>query len=96
MLDASIKSFFDYADKKVIPYIERQLANTNKVDVIWDRNLPDRGGEQESDSADATLWELDIAEKLEQLSAERKQQGGTVPFSCQYPLLRPSYVKERL
>ena len=26
---------------KVIPYIERQLANTNIVDVIWDRYLPD-------------------------------------------------------
>ena len=39
--DASIKSFRDYADKKVIPYIERQLANTKRVDVIWDRYLPD-------------------------------------------------------
>ena len=38
--DASIKSFRDYADKKVIPYIERQLANTKIVDVIWDRYLP--------------------------------------------------------
>ena len=41
MLDASIKSFRDYADKKVIPYIEKQLANTKRVDVIWNRNLPD-------------------------------------------------------
>ncbi len=39
--DVSIKSFRDYADKKVIPYIETQLANTRRVDVIWDRNLPD-------------------------------------------------------
>ena len=39
--DASIKSFRDYADKKVIPFIERQLANTKRVDVIWDRYLPD-------------------------------------------------------
>ena len=39
MLDAIIKPFRDYADKKVIPYIERQLANTKIVDVIWDRNL---------------------------------------------------------
>ena len=39
--DASIKSFRDYADKKVIPYIERQLANTKRVDVIWDHYLPD-------------------------------------------------------
>ena len=39
-LDASIKSFRDYADKKVIPYIERQLANTKRVYVILDRNLP--------------------------------------------------------
>ncbi len=39
--DASIKSFRDYADRKVIPYIETQLANTKMVDVIWDRNLPD-------------------------------------------------------
>ena len=28
--DASIKSFRDYADKKVIPYIAKQLANTNR------------------------------------------------------------------
>ena len=33
--------FRDYADKTVIPYIERQLANTKRVDVIWDRYLPD-------------------------------------------------------
>ena len=39
--DASIKSFRDYADKKVIPYIERQLANTKRVDIIWYRYLPD-------------------------------------------------------
>ena len=39
--DASINSFRDYADKKVIPYIEIQLANTKILDVIWDRNLPD-------------------------------------------------------
>ena len=39
--DASIKSFRDYADKMVIPYIERQLANTKRIDVIWDRYLPD-------------------------------------------------------
>ena len=37
MLGASIKSFRDYADKKVIPYIERQLANIKRVDVIWNR-----------------------------------------------------------
>ena len=28
--DGSIKSFRDYADKKMIPYIERQLVNTKK------------------------------------------------------------------
>ena len=39
--DASIKSFRDYADKKVILYVERQLANTKRVYVIWDRYLPD-------------------------------------------------------
>ena len=39
--DASIKSFRDYADKKVILYVERQLANTKRVDVIWDRYVPD-------------------------------------------------------
>ena len=39
--DASIKSFRNYADKKVILYVERQLANTKRVDVIWDRYLPD-------------------------------------------------------
>ena len=39
--DASIKSFHDYADRKVLPYIETQLANTKIVDVIWDRYLPD-------------------------------------------------------
>ena len=38
--DASIKSFRDYADKKVIPYIiEKQLANSKRVDVIWDRYM---------------------------------------------------------
>ena len=37
----SIKSFRDYADKKVIPYIERQFADPKRVDVIWDRYLPD-------------------------------------------------------
>ena len=26
---------------EVIPYIERELANTERVDVIWDRYLPD-------------------------------------------------------
>ena len=31
----------DYADKKVIPFIERQLATTKRVNVIWDRYLPD-------------------------------------------------------
>ena len=88
MLDASIKSFRDYADMKVIPYIERQLANTKRVDVTWDRNPPyslkattRQRREQESDSG-CDMMELDISEKLEQLSAERKQQGGTVPFSC--------------
>ena len=39
--DAGIKSFRDYADKKVIPYIERQVANTKRVDVNWDRYLSD-------------------------------------------------------
>ena len=39
--DASIKSFRDYADKKVIPNIEWQLTNTKRVDVICDRYLPD-------------------------------------------------------
>ena len=39
--DASIKSFRNYTDKKVILYVERQLANTKRVDVIWDRYLPD-------------------------------------------------------
>ena len=38
---ASIKSFRDFADKKVMPFIERQLATTKRVGVIWDRNLPD-------------------------------------------------------
>ena len=32
--DASIKSFRDYADTKVIPHIESQLANTKRVDVV--------------------------------------------------------------
>ena len=31
--DASIKSFRDYADKNVMQCIERQLANTKRVDV---------------------------------------------------------------
>ena len=39
--DASFESFRDYADKKAIPSIERQLANTKRVYVIWDGYLPD-------------------------------------------------------
>ena len=32
--DASIKSFRDYTDKKVIPYIETYLAHTKRVGVM--------------------------------------------------------------
>ena len=39
--NASIKSFRHYADKKVIPFIERQLATIKRVDVISERYMPD-------------------------------------------------------
>ena len=35
--DSSIKLFRDYDDKKIIPFIKRQLATTDRVDVIWNR-----------------------------------------------------------
>ena len=35
--DSSIKSFRDYVDKKMIPFIERQLATTERVDVTCNR-----------------------------------------------------------
>ena len=55
--DASIMSFRDYTDKKVIPNIETQLANTKKFmsygiaicQTVY-KQPPERGGEQESDS----------------------------------------------
>ena len=40
-LDRSIKTFHDYAEKKVITFIEKNLATTKCVDVIWDRYLSD-------------------------------------------------------
>ena len=33
-LDRSIKTFRDYAEKKVIPFIEKHLSNTKHI--IWD------------------------------------------------------------
>ena len=33
-LDAGIKLFRDYAEKKVIPFIQNQLATAKRVDVI--------------------------------------------------------------
>ncbi len=37
--DASIKTFQDYAVKKVIPFIEKHLATAKRLDVIWDRYI---------------------------------------------------------
>ena len=39
--DRSIKLFHDYAEKKVIPFIEKHLATAKRVDVMWDRYLPE-------------------------------------------------------
>ena len=38
-LDRSIKTFHDYAEKKVLPFIKRHLTTAKRVDVIWDRYL---------------------------------------------------------
>ena len=38
-LDRRIKTFHDYAEKKIIPFIEKHLATAKRVDVIWDRYL---------------------------------------------------------
>ena len=37
-LDRSIKTFHEYAEKKVIPFSEKHLATTKHV-VIWDKYL---------------------------------------------------------
>ena len=39
--DTSMKTFHDYAEKKVIPFIEKHLATAKRVDVIWDRYISD-------------------------------------------------------
>ena len=39
--DTTIKTFKDYAKKKVIPYVEEHLATAKRVDAIWDRYLSD-------------------------------------------------------
>ena len=39
--DRSIKTFHDYAENKVIPFIKRHLITARRVDVIWDRYLSD-------------------------------------------------------
>ena len=39
--DGSIKTFRDYAEKKVIPFTEKQLATAKRIDVIWDRYISD-------------------------------------------------------
>ena len=39
-LDRSIKRYRDYAEKKVIPFIEEHLATTKHV-AIWDQYLSD-------------------------------------------------------
>ena len=72
----------------MIPYIETQLVNTRRVDVIWDRNLPDgllattrerRGAgikqrmRHDGNGKFPRNWNL---------SAERKQQGGMVTLSA--------------
>ncbi len=74
--DASIKSFRDYTDKKVIPYIETLMANTKMVDVIWDRNLP-AGIKQRMRHDGNGKFPRNLY-----LSAERKQQGGMVTLSA--------------
>ncbi len=37
--DSNIKTFYDFAEKKVIPFIKRHLITARRVDVIWDRYL---------------------------------------------------------
>jgi len=47
--DSSIKTFHDYAENKVIPFIKQHLITARRVDVIWERYL--------SDSLNATTGE---------------------------------------
>ena len=71
--DANIKSFRHYTDKKVIQYIETQLANTNNC---WCHMGPQSArrfisnhqreeGSRNQTADDATRWEWKISEKLE-------------------------------
>ena len=39
--DRSIKTFCDYTEKKMIPFIKRHLTTAKHVDVIWDWYLSD-------------------------------------------------------
>jgi len=39
--DGSFKTFHDYAENKVIPFIKRHLITARRVDVIWDQYLSD-------------------------------------------------------
>ena len=81
--------------KKVIPYTERQLANTKRVDVIWDRYLPTtrqrrRTGIRQRMGLDGNwTFPRNWSRYLQNVSNK-------VELFHQYPLLRPSSVKERL
>ena len=37
----SISTFHEYADRLFIPYLDKQLGATSKLDVVWDRYIPD-------------------------------------------------------
>ena len=38
---AEVSTFQEYADKVFIPYLSQQLQHATRVDVVWDRYLPD-------------------------------------------------------
>ena len=38
---ASMSTFSDYADNVFIPYLDRQLQNCDRIDVVWDSYVPD-------------------------------------------------------
>ena len=79
--DKSIKTFREYAEKKVIPFIEKHLATAKCVDVIWDRYL--------SESLKATTGELECDSDYQVMGTGRCQRTGTV--ICAMEPTRSSY-----
>ena len=37
----SVSTFHEYADRVFIPYLEKQLQDATRLDIVWDTYLPD-------------------------------------------------------